>query len=148
MPSHMKARPHRIPHHSAARQGGESHAIPPLVSCRCRHKSGIRQLNPAVAVRPDVQVGVMPTPFSLHEGSHLGRERIIIDGSFVEVPRQRKRRSGVDRTSVRVLGRVYARNVQPSGRLCAERGFQHLDNPGLQPRPLRASHATRNRLTH
>ena len=51
-------------------------------------------------------------------------------------------------TCVRVHGRVPSRNVQPSGRLCAERGLQHPDKPGLQPVPVRASYATQNELNN
>lgn len=49
-------------------------------------------------------------------------------------------------TCVWVHGRVPSRNVQPSGRLCAERGLQHPDKHGLQPVPVRANNATRNEL--
>ena len=50
------------------------------------------------------------------------------------------------RTCIRVHGRVPSRNVQPSGRFCAERSLQYPDEPCLQPVPVRASHATRNEL--
>lgn len=49
-------------------------------------------------------------------------------------------------TCIRVHGRVPSRNVQPSGRFCAERGLQHPDKPGLQPVPVRASNASWNEL--
>jgi transposase len=111
----------------------------------------------------------------LEENNLILHEGTMIDGSFVEAPRQHntreenkqikegkggekhyshKNHAKVDKgskfikggTCVRVHGRVPSRNVQPSGRLCAERGLQHPDKPGLQPAPVRASHATRNEL--
>lgn len=82
----------------------------------------------------------------LGENNLIMREGVMIDGSFVEAPRQRNTREGG--TCVRVHGRVPSRNVQPCGRLCAERGLQHPDKPGLQPVPVRASITSRDELTN
>ena len=94
----------------------------------------------------------------LGEKKLILNQGVIIDGSFVEVPRQRnsreenkaikaghgdglwaseeeknKREGGA---YVRGLRAEPARDVQPGGGLCTERGPEHPDKPGLQRMPL------------
>ena len=111
----------------------------------------------------------------LEENNLILHEGTMLDGSFVEVPRQRntreenkqikegkggekhyshKNHAKVDKgskfikggASFRIHGREPSRNVQSGGRFCAERGLLYPDEPGLQPVPVRASDATWNEL--
>ena len=64
----------------------------------------------------------------LEENNLITHEGTMIDGGFVEAPRQR--------------------NTREENKLIKEDrgGLQHPDEPGLQPVPLRASNATWNEL--
>ena len=58
--------------------------------------------------------------------------RGFIDGSFVEVPRQRNIKAGTGGTCVRVYGGEHARDAQPGGRFSPKCHPDNLHVSGLQ----------------
>jgi len=78
-----------------------------------------------------------------NQAEHQRQENQQMEGDHQQEELEAAREGGA---CVRVHGRVPSRNVQSGGRFCAERGLQHPDKPGLQPVPVRTSHATWDEL--